>query len=137
MAERRGMGGRLLKAGKLSQAEIARQLGVSRVAVNQWAKTVAQGGLRGLKSRKVRGGRSKLTTEQHRRLKQIVKQGAQASGFETERWTLERVNAPSNGALTSHRARVPDELPSQLSGTVAAQVRHHPSAASAPRDRAG
>ncbi len=91
MAERRHKGGQLLQASKLSQAEIARQLGVSRAAVNQWAKTVAQDGLRGLKPRKVCGGRSKLTPEQHRRLKQIIKQGAQASGFETERWTLERV----------------------------------------------
>jgi transposase len=91
MAERRRLGGRLLKAGKLSQTQIARQLGVSRVAVNQWAKMVSQDGLRGLQPRQTRGGRSKLTTEQHTRLKHIIQQGAQAAGFETERWTLERV----------------------------------------------
>lgn len=91
MAERRRAGGRLLKTGKLSQAEIARQLGVSRAAVNQWAKTVIREGLRGLKRREVRGGRSKLTPQQHSRLKHIIKRGAMAAGFETERWTLERV----------------------------------------------
>lgn len=59
--------------------------------MNQWAKTVTQAGLQGLKQRKVRGGKSKLTAEQHRRLKQIIMRGARAAGFETERWTLERV----------------------------------------------
>lgn len=91
MAERRQVGGQMLKAGKHSQAEIARHLGVSRAAVNQWAKQMAQAGVRGLKPRKARGGQSKLTPQQQRRLKQIIKGGAQAAGFETERWTLERV----------------------------------------------
>lgn len=83
--------GQLLKAGQLSQAEIARQLGVSRAAVSQWAQTVRQAGTRGLKPRRAPGSRSKLTCEQQCRLKHMVKQGAQASGFQTERWTLARV----------------------------------------------
>lgn len=91
MAERRRMGGQLLKAGNHSQAEIARQLGVSRAAVNQWAKRMAQAGLRGLKARKTRGGQYRLTGPEQRRLKQIIQRGAQAAGFETERWTLVRV----------------------------------------------
>ena len=91
MTERRRMGGRLLRAGKLSQAEIARELGVSRAAVTHRAQTIAQEGLRGLQPRQTRGGRPKLTPEQHRRLKYIIKRGAQAAGFGTERWTLERV----------------------------------------------
>ena len=45
MEERRLAGGRLLKAGKLSQAEIARQLGVSRATVSDWAKTIEAKGM--------------------------------------------------------------------------------------------
>jgi len=51
MEERRLDGGRLLKAGKLSQAEIARQLGVSRATVSDWAKKVEKAGIRGLYKR--------------------------------------------------------------------------------------
>ncbi|MBM4426880.1 MAG: helix-turn-helix domain-containing protein, partial [Chloroflexi bacterium] len=38
----------MLKAGKLSQAEIARQLGVSRATVSDWAKVVGSQGIKGL-----------------------------------------------------------------------------------------
>ena len=48
MEERRLEGGRLLKAGKLSQAEIARQLGVSRATASDWAKTIKAKGIKGL-----------------------------------------------------------------------------------------
>ena len=40
MEERRMEGGRLLKAGKLSKAEIARQLGVTRATVGAWSKAI-------------------------------------------------------------------------------------------------
>ena len=55
MEERRLEGGRLVKAGKLSQAEIARQLGVSQTTVSDWAKVVESQGIKGLKSKKARG----------------------------------------------------------------------------------
>jgi transposase len=58
MEERRWEGGRLLKAGKLSQAEIARQLGVSRATVSDWAKKVEAEGIRGLRKRTAKGGNS-------------------------------------------------------------------------------
>jgi transposase len=91
MEERRIAGGRLMKSGKLSQAEIARQLGVSRATVSEWAKKADKEGIRGLRSRKAIGGVSKLTEEQKRKLKQFLDRGALASGFSTERWTLQRV----------------------------------------------
>jgi transposase len=62
--ERRLEGGRLLKAGKLSQVEVARQMGVSRATVSAWAKTVKEEGLRGLHRRKAIAGVSKLTKAQ-------------------------------------------------------------------------
>jgi putative transposase len=91
MEERRLEGGRLLKAGQLSQAEIARQLGVSRATVSDWAKTVKAKGIRGLRKRKAIGGRSKLNPSQKQKLKYMLDRGALANGFPTDRWTLERV----------------------------------------------
>ena len=91
MEERRLEGGRLLKAGKLSQAEIARQLGVSRATVSDWAKKVEAAGIRGLRKRTAKGGTSKLTKEQQQRLKRLLDRGALANGFSTDRWTLQRV----------------------------------------------
>lgn len=91
MEERRLEGGRLLKAGKLTQAEIARQLGVSRATVSDWAKKVEAEGIRGLRKRTAKGGTSKLTKEQKQRLKRLLDRGALANGFSTDRWTLQRV----------------------------------------------
>ena len=91
LAERRLEGGRLIKAGKLTQVEIARQLGVSRATVSDWAKKVEAEGIRGLRKRTAKGGASKLTQEQKQRLKRLLDRGALANGFSTDRWTLERV----------------------------------------------
>ena len=91
MEERRREGGRLLKAGKLSPAEIARQLGVSRAAVSQWAHRLASGGARALRRHKPTGRQPKLRVEQQRALLRLLKRGAQAAGFPTERWTMGRV----------------------------------------------
>ena len=91
MEERRLEGGRLLKAGKLSQAEIARHLGVSRATVGDWAKRVQTKGIRGLRKKKAPGSESKLSKVQKEKLKRMLDRGALACGFPTDRWTLERV----------------------------------------------
>jgi len=91
MEERRRDGARLLRAGRRTAAEIARQLGVSRQAVSQWSAQLEAGGLRQLRRRRSQGRPSKLTDEQKRQLRRTLKRGAQAAGFETERWTLARV----------------------------------------------
>jgi transposase len=91
LEERRREAARLLRTGRLSQAEIARQLGVSRTAVSQWAARLKAGGLRELRQRP-RGGRpAKLSTDQKRQLRRKLKRGARRAGFATERWTLARV----------------------------------------------
>ena len=89
--ERRLEGGRLLKEGTLTKREIARQLGVSRTSVYQWGKKLRSGGIRRLKRRKPKGRDANLTRSQKRRLSSLLKRGALAAGFETERWTLKRI----------------------------------------------
>ena len=91
MEERRREGARLIRDGKLSRAAIARQLGVSRRAVENWAEALKAGGLRRLRRRRATGRPSKLDREQQRQLKRLVKRGALAAGFESDRWTLARV----------------------------------------------
>jgi transposase len=91
MEERRMEGGRLLRAGVLSQSEIARHLNVSRASVSAWAKKVDTVGLRGLRKSKATGIQSKLTKAQKQKLKRLLDHGALASGFATDRWTLERI----------------------------------------------
>ena len=92
MEERRLEGGRLLSKGKLSKAEIARQVGVSRGSVTAWAKALEDKGMCGLVGKKTSGRTSKLTKEQQKKLKRTLKQGAMKAGYPTERWTLERVS---------------------------------------------
>jgi transposase len=92
MEERSLEGGRLLKEGKLSKAEIARQLGVTRGSVTVWAKAIEAGGLRRLRQRKSSGRKSKLTGEVKKKLKRLLDRGALAAGFSTDRWTLVQVS---------------------------------------------
>src|SRR5512135_949715 len=93
LEERRLVAGRLLRAGRLSQSEIARRLGVSRMAVSQWAKRLRNcpHGFAALKRRPKPGRPPRLTPPQWQELLDILKRGARRSGFTTERWTLPRV----------------------------------------------
>jgi transposase len=91
LEERRRLGARLLRQKKLSQAAIARQLGVNRSAVSQWARQLAQGGLRNLRRRTSSGRPAKLSNEQKKDLLRLLKRGARQAGFATERWTLQRI----------------------------------------------
>jgi transposase len=91
MEERRLEGGRLIKRGEMSHAAIARQLGVSRAAIWNWAKQLEAKGLRGLRRRKPPGRPAKLSPRQRRELKRLLKRGAQAAGFASDRWSLGRV----------------------------------------------
>jgi len=91
MEERRRVGAHLIRRGKLSHGAIARELGVSRSAVGHWAQALNSGGLRGLRRRKASGRPPKLSPKQQRALRRLVKRGALAAGFESDRWTLARV----------------------------------------------
>lgn len=89
--ERRLTASRLLRTGKLSQAEIARHMGVSEASVTRWKQRLDQHGVRGLRHRRPPGRPSRLTALQWRQLCRLLRHGAQAAGFATERWTLRRI----------------------------------------------
>jgi putative transposase len=88
--ERRLEAARLLRRG-WPQAEVAREVGASPAAVCGWAKQLAAGGTRALHARKHPGRSSRLTPEQWKEVCELLKAGAVAAGFDTERWTLKRV----------------------------------------------
>ena|SRR5882724_205519 len=91
--ERRLVAGRLLRAGRLSQADIARHVGVSRAAVSQWAARLRArpGGLAGLRQRPRSGRPPRLSAAAWRQVLTRLARGARAAGFATERWTLSRI----------------------------------------------
>lgn len=93
MEARRLEGGRLLLSGAMSQADIARHLGVSPVAVAKWKQRIdASGGsLDALHATTARGLPAQLDDWQWIELKGLILKGAQAAGFPSERWTLPRI----------------------------------------------
>jgi transposase len=91
MEERRREGRRRLQEGTLSQAAIARSLGVSRAAGAQWKQQREKSGLRGLRARKAPGRPPGLTSEDQRWVRTRLGRGARAAGFATERWTQRRI----------------------------------------------
>jgi transposase len=95
LEERRLEAGRLLRTGRLSQAAIARQMGVSRAAVSRWAQQLRDnhGHLGSLAKRRVAGRPPRLPPEQWQHLLQVLGRGALQAGFDTDRWTLRRIRA--------------------------------------------
>ena len=107
MEKRRFRGIVLLKAGT-TQADVARRLGVSRQAVHTWQQGYQRGGRQALKRNKIPGRPRRFTTEQRRKLPGLLKQGARASGFATDLWTLTRIAEliRSRFGFTLHRSHV-------------------------------
>ncbi len=93
LEERRRLASKMLRSKRWSQAEIARQLGVSRTGVSQWAKQLRQGGLRQLRARVGTGRPAKISHQQQKDLVRLLQRGARAAGYPTERWTLQRIQS--------------------------------------------
>jgi transposase len=94
--ERAAREARRLQAAKLfaqgrTQAEVANELGVSRQSAHVWHARFQQGGADALRSRGPTGQDPKLSGAQLARVEQALLQGAQANGFDTDLWTLERI----------------------------------------------
>jgi transposase len=91
LEERRLTAAGWLRAGRLSQAEIARRVGVSEAAVSKWKRRLDAGGTAALRRTPHTGRRPRLTEPEWRRVLTRLSRGAVAAGFDTERWTLRRV----------------------------------------------
>jgi putative transposase len=91
MAERREEGRKLLEVGEMSQADIARHLGITRAAVSKWKRQLVEGGSEALQARKATGRPPKLNEETKQVLIEKLEEGAIAAGFPTEQWTQARV----------------------------------------------
>jgi len=89
MEQRRLEGARLLEEG-VSQAEVARQLGVRRQSVHEWAKVIAVKGEKGL-ARVATGRKPRLNRMQLAQLAEHLQNGPQAHGYATALWTTERI----------------------------------------------
>ena len=90
LERRRMRGARLLQQG-VSEAEVARLVGVHRQSVNRWAQQLANGG-RGALKRAPRTGRPpQLSAMDRKRIEQGLKRGPEALGYRTALWTAWRV----------------------------------------------
>lgn len=89
--ERRLEAARLLQEGRLTQGQIAQHLGVCRQTVNEWAQQLKAQGCQALHSRPKTGRKPHLDTRQWQQVLQTLQKGAQAAGYESERWTLRRI----------------------------------------------
>lgn len=82
-----------LKQNDWKQKDIAEALGVSAGAVSQWLKRAEEKGPEALRRQPRKGAIPRLTADQMAQLPALLKQGAEAFGFQGEVWTQPRVAA--------------------------------------------
>jgi len=90
LEERRMRAGAMFERG-VSQADVARSLGVSRETASQWAAAFRRDGLDGLVAAGRAGRLRKLSDTQLALVEEALSAGPRANGFPTELWTLARV----------------------------------------------
>ncbi len=90
MEERRKRAAKLFACG-VPQADIARELDVSRQSVSRWFASFEKGGAVALRGARRAGRKPRLTSSDVRRIEQALLRGARASGYPTELWTLARI----------------------------------------------
>jgi len=87
---RRIEAGRFFAQG-LSQAQVARRLGVSRQSASRWFHLWETNGGEGLRGVGRTGRKRRLSDEDLCRLEALLIEGPQAQGYETNLWTLKRI----------------------------------------------
>jgi transposase len=83
-----------LLEGEKTQTQIAEDHGVTPGAVSQWKSTLEEEGIEGLKSTTDEGNQgpdSALDEQDREQLVELLEDGAQAHGWETDLWTSKRV----------------------------------------------
>lgn len=90
LEERRLKAVGLLRSGA-SQAEVARQLAVSPVAVHKWNRALEKGGRRALRAIPRTGRPTNVPREELAQLPQILARGAMCYGYSTDLWTIRRI----------------------------------------------
>lgn len=75
----------------LSQAEVARRLGVHKQSVNRWHQAWKNKGAQGLRKAGRAGRRARLQPAQLAQLRQGLKDGPEALGYGSGLWTVWRV----------------------------------------------
>ena len=90
LEKRRLQAAKLLKKG-IHEAEVARRVGVHRQSVNRWARQLSESGIAGLK-KAGRAGRKPLLSEADLdKIREALKRGPEALGYESGLWTAWRV----------------------------------------------
>ncbi|MGH8937329.1 MAG: winged helix-turn-helix domain-containing protein [Acidimicrobiia bacterium] len=92
MERRRKRAARMFDRGD-TQADVARELDVSRQSVSRWYADWQAGGTKALKAAGRAGRLPRLTKTQLRQIDRALRKGPRAHGFGTDLWTLDRVAA--------------------------------------------
>jgi len=90
LEKRRMQAARLLKKG-IHEAEVARRVGAHRQSVNRWAKQIKEAGVAGLKKAGRAGRKPRLSEKDLGNIREVLKRGPEALGYETGLWTAWRV----------------------------------------------
>jgi transposase len=90
MEKRRKQAAKLFRQG-LNQAEVARELEVSRQSASRWHRAWRDGGASALKMAERAGRPPLLKKAGLKKVEARLLKGAEANGFESDLWTLERV----------------------------------------------
>ena len=90
LERRRLQAARWLQKG-VSEADVARRVGVHRQSVNRWAQQLAKGGREALKRAPRTGRPPQLASDDLRRIEAGLKRGPEALGYRTSLWTAWRV----------------------------------------------
>ena len=90
LERRRIRAAKLLNRG-VRQAEVARQVKVSRESVRRWSNQIAKQGAAGLKKAARAGRPPGLSAAQLKKLETLLREGAPKAGFPNGLWTLDRI----------------------------------------------
>jgi transposase len=90
LEKRRMQAAKLLKKG-IHEAEVARRVGVHRQSVNRWVRQLSESGVSGLKKAGRAGRKPRLTEADLDNIREALKRGPEALGYETGLWTAWRV----------------------------------------------